>query len=152
MADLPSVNVFVLKSRSSVRLQWSVWEDGGAGPAELWWRTTCRSQTHVSWGAGEGHPHLTDGASFASGWVYICGQEQKWRNLNWSFTVCVCFFLGITHTVALWKCLFTLLQDEDQDVRDGAAEFTCYIPTHLHNTGTHGHTLILKGCSGFSAS
>uniref|UniRef100_A0A8C1F6H6 tRNA (32-2'-O)-methyltransferase regulator THADA n=1 Tax=Cyprinus carpio carpio TaxID=630221 RepID=A0A8C1F6H6_CYPCA len=33
--------------------------------------------------------------------------------------------LGITHTVALWKSLFTLLQDEDQDVRDGAADFTC---------------------------
>ncbi|XP_051772571.1 thyroid adenoma-associated protein isoform X1 [Ctenopharyngodon idella] len=43
--------------------------------------------------------------------------------------------LGITHTVALWKCLFTLLQDEDQDVRDGAADFTCYIPAQLHNTG-----------------
>ncbi|XP_056128449.1 thyroid adenoma-associated protein isoform X2 [Rhinichthys klamathensis goyatoka] len=43
--------------------------------------------------------------------------------------------LGITHTVALWKCLFTLLQDEDQDVRDGAADFTCYIPISLHNTG-----------------
>uniref|UniRef100_A0A672QAP7 tRNA (32-2'-O)-methyltransferase regulator THADA n=2 Tax=Sinocyclocheilus grahami TaxID=75366 RepID=A0A672QAP7_SINGR len=43
--------------------------------------------------------------------------------------------LGITHTVALWKSLFTLLQDEDQDVRDGAADFTCYIPAHLHNTG-----------------
>ncbi|XP_057197470.1 thyroid adenoma-associated protein isoform X2 [Triplophysa rosa] len=42
--------------------------------------------------------------------------------------------LGITHTVALWKSLFTLLQDEDQDVRDRAAEFTCYIPAHLHNT------------------
>ncbi|XP_067277498.1 thyroid adenoma-associated protein isoform X2 [Pseudorasbora parva] len=43
--------------------------------------------------------------------------------------------LGISHTVALWKCLFTLLQDEDQDVRDGAADFTCYIPSHLQNTG-----------------
>ncbi|XP_052428210.1 thyroid adenoma-associated protein homolog isoform X1 [Carassius gibelio] len=43
--------------------------------------------------------------------------------------------LGITHTVALWKSLFTLLQDEDQDVRDGAADFTCYIPARLHNTG-----------------
>ncbi|XP_016392695.1 thyroid adenoma-associated protein homolog isoform X1 [Sinocyclocheilus rhinocerous] len=43
--------------------------------------------------------------------------------------------LGITHTVALWKSLFTLLQDEDQDVRDGAADFTCYIPAHLHSTG-----------------
>ncbi|XP_065153408.1 thyroid adenoma-associated protein isoform X1 [Paramisgurnus dabryanus] len=43
--------------------------------------------------------------------------------------------LGITQTVALWKSLFTLLQDEDQDVRDRAAEFTCYIPAHLHDTG-----------------
>lgn len=58
--------------------------------------------------------------------------------------------------VALWKNLFTLLQDEDKDVRDGAADFTCYIPAHLHNTGTqthtHTHTLILKEHSEFSAS
>ncbi|XP_051504268.1 thyroid adenoma-associated protein homolog isoform X2 [Myxocyprinus asiaticus] len=43
--------------------------------------------------------------------------------------------LGITHTVALWRSLFILLQDEDQDVRDRAADFTCYIPAHLHNKG-----------------
>ncbi len=68
-------------------------------------------------------------------------------------TVCVCF-PGITHTVALWKSLFILLQDEDQDVRDGAADLTCYIPAHLHNTGihTHTHTHTLKEHSGFSAS
>lgn len=44
---------------------------------------------------------------------------------------------GITHTLALWWSLFTLLQDEDQDVRDKAADFICYSPAHLITTGTH---------------
>lgn len=43
--------------------------------------------------------------------------------------------LGIIHTLALWKGLFTLLQDEDADVRDRAANFTSYIPAHLHSKG-----------------
>ncbi|KAF7710664.1 hypothetical protein HF521_009536 [Silurus meridionalis] len=43
--------------------------------------------------------------------------------------------LGITHTLALWQSLFTLLQDEDQDVRDKAADFICYLPAHLLTTG-----------------
>lgn len=44
---------------------------------------------------------------------------------------------GITHTLALWRSLFTLLQDEDQDVRDKAADFICYSPAQLIATGTH---------------
>uniref|UniRef100_A0A8B9RME6 tRNA (32-2'-O)-methyltransferase regulator THADA n=1 Tax=Astyanax mexicanus TaxID=7994 RepID=A0A8B9RME6_ASTMX len=43
--------------------------------------------------------------------------------------------LGISHTLALWQSLFTLLQDEDQDVRDRAADFVCYVPKHLLTTG-----------------
>ncbi|MCI4376608.1 hypothetical protein PGIGA_G00190450 [Pangasianodon gigas] len=43
--------------------------------------------------------------------------------------------MGITHTLALWRSLFTLLQDEDQDVRDKAADFICYLPAHLISTG-----------------
>ncbi|XP_062851967.1 thyroid adenoma-associated protein [Trichomycterus rosablanca] len=43
--------------------------------------------------------------------------------------------LGITHTLALWQSLFNLLQDEDQDVREKAADFTCHVPTHVVSTG-----------------
>ncbi|XP_060781574.1 thyroid adenoma-associated protein isoform X2 [Neoarius graeffei] len=43
--------------------------------------------------------------------------------------------MGITHTLALWRSLFTLLQDEDQDVRDKAADFICYSPAQLIATG-----------------
>ncbi|XP_041722121.2 thyroid adenoma-associated protein [Coregonus clupeaformis] len=42
--------------------------------------------------------------------------------------------LGVSHTVSLWRGLFTLLQDEDQDVRDRAADFISNLPTHLLNT------------------
>uniref|UniRef100_A0A8C7FJR4 tRNA (32-2'-O)-methyltransferase regulator THADA n=1 Tax=Oncorhynchus kisutch TaxID=8019 RepID=A0A8C7FJR4_ONCKI len=41
--------------------------------------------------------------------------------------------LGVSHTVSLWRGLFTLLQDEDQDVRDRAADFISNLPTHLLN-------------------
>ncbi|XP_027005873.2 thyroid adenoma-associated protein isoform X1 [Tachysurus fulvidraco] len=43
--------------------------------------------------------------------------------------------MGVTHTLALWQSLFTLLQDEDQDVRNKAADFICYLPAHLITTG-----------------
>ncbi|XP_015218624.2 thyroid adenoma-associated protein isoform X1 [Lepisosteus oculatus] len=39
--------------------------------------------------------------------------------------------LGLSDTVCLWKSLFTLLQDEDQDVRDRAADFTGNVPPQL---------------------
>uniref|UniRef100_A0A3Q2TPU4 tRNA (32-2'-O)-methyltransferase regulator THADA n=1 Tax=Fundulus heteroclitus TaxID=8078 RepID=A0A3Q2TPU4_FUNHE len=39
--------------------------------------------------------------------------------------------LGFPATVSLWRSLFTLLQDEDQDVRDSASDFTSRVPTHL---------------------
>lgn len=57
--------------------------------------------------------------------------------------ICLCpnevFFIvpGVSHTVSLWRGLFTLLQDEDQDVRDRAADFISNLPTHLLNPGTH---------------
>ncbi|XP_076852074.1 tRNA (32-2'-O)-methyltransferase regulator THADA-like, partial [Brachyhypopomus gauderio] len=38
--------------------------------------------------------------------------------------------LDITQTLTLWQNLFTLLQDEDEDVRDRAADFICSTPTH----------------------
>ncbi|KAL6487447.1 hypothetical protein MHYP_G00040730 [Metynnis hypsauchen] len=43
--------------------------------------------------------------------------------------------LGVKHTLVLWQNLFTLLQDEDLDVRDRAADFICYVPKHLLTTG-----------------
>ncbi|KAL0964357.1 hypothetical protein UPYG_G00322770 [Umbra pygmaea] len=42
--------------------------------------------------------------------------------------------LGVSLTVCLWRGLFTLLQDEEQEVRDRAATFICSLPAHLVNT------------------
>ncbi|XP_062319840.1 thyroid adenoma-associated protein isoform X2 [Osmerus eperlanus] len=39
--------------------------------------------------------------------------------------------LGLSLTVCLWRGLFTLLQDEDQDVRDTASDFISNVPAHL---------------------
>ncbi|XP_036403279.1 thyroid adenoma-associated protein [Megalops cyprinoides] len=39
--------------------------------------------------------------------------------------------LGVSDTVALWRSLFTLLQDEDGDVRDRASDFSTAVPGHL---------------------
>lgn len=39
--------------------------------------------------------------------------------------------LGLTATVSLWRSLVTLLQDEDQEVRDTAADFICFVPAVL---------------------
>ncbi|TRY88732.1 hypothetical protein DNTS_029669, partial [Danionella cerebrum] len=77
--------------------------------------------------------------------VQGCGEEQPAEVKLLSAEVLVKAFpslltapalpMGITKTLALWKSLFTLLQDEDQDVRDEAANFTCHIPAHLLSTG-----------------
>ncbi|XP_062375693.1 thyroid adenoma-associated protein [Sardina pilchardus] len=37
--------------------------------------------------------------------------------------------LGISHTVALWQSVLTLLQDEEQEVRDRASHYICSTPT-----------------------
>ncbi|KAM4607989.1 thyroid adenoma-associated protein [Polymixia lowei] len=42
--------------------------------------------------------------------------------------------LGLCATVSLWRSLFRLLQDEDQDVRDSASDFISSVPAHLLNT------------------
>ncbi|KAJ8418447.1 hypothetical protein AAFF_G00141560 [Aldrovandia affinis] len=39
--------------------------------------------------------------------------------------------LGLSDTVALWRSLFTLLQDEDHEVRDRASDFTSTVPGRL---------------------
>uniref|UniRef100_A0A8C9W827 tRNA (32-2'-O)-methyltransferase regulator THADA n=1 Tax=Scleropages formosus TaxID=113540 RepID=A0A8C9W827_SCLFO len=39
--------------------------------------------------------------------------------------------LRLVDTVALWRSLFTLLQDEDQDVRDRASRFATMVPAQL---------------------
>ncbi|XP_040906443.1 thyroid adenoma-associated protein [Toxotes jaculatrix] len=41
--------------------------------------------------------------------------------------------LGLSTTVSLWRSLFTLLQDEDQDVRDSASDFIAHVPAPLLN-------------------
>ncbi|XP_029377385.1 thyroid adenoma-associated protein isoform X2 [Echeneis naucrates] len=41
--------------------------------------------------------------------------------------------LGLTTTVSLWGSLFTLLQDEDHEVRNAASDFISNAPTHLLN-------------------
>ncbi|XP_037638453.1 thyroid adenoma-associated protein [Sebastes umbrosus] len=42
--------------------------------------------------------------------------------------------LGLSTTVSLWRSLFTLLQDEDQDVRDSASDFIANVPAPLLST------------------
>lgn len=44
---------------------------------------------------------------------------------------------GLPATLSLWRSLFTLLQDEDQDVRAAAADFIC-TPASPLSAGTHG--------------
>ncbi|CAL8299345.1 unnamed protein product [Merluccius merluccius] len=39
--------------------------------------------------------------------------------------------LGLSTTVSLWRSLLTLLQDEDQDVRDSASDFISHVAPHL---------------------
>ncbi|XP_010767254.1 thyroid adenoma-associated protein homolog [Notothenia coriiceps] len=46
--------------------------------------------------------------------------------------------LGLTTTVSLWRSLFTLLQDEDEDVRDSACDFICNVPASLLSTDVTG--------------
>ncbi|KAM6956245.1 thyroid adenoma-associated protein [Aplochiton taeniatus] len=46
--------------------------------------------------------------------------------------------LGLSLTVSLWRCLFTLLQDEDQDVRDMAADYFTNVPVDLLSTEEAG--------------
>ncbi|KAG7511599.1 thyroid adenoma-associated protein [Solea senegalensis] len=41
--------------------------------------------------------------------------------------------LGLSTTVSLWRSLFMLLQDEDQDVRDSASDFIANVPAPLLN-------------------
>ncbi|XP_066534782.1 thyroid adenoma-associated protein isoform X2 [Hoplias malabaricus] len=52
--------------------------------------------------------------------------------------------LGIKNTLVLWQSLFILLQDEDQDVRDKAADFICYVPKHLLHTGPVSPSVALE--------
>uniref|UniRef100_A0A8C7YBV7 tRNA (32-2'-O)-methyltransferase regulator THADA n=1 Tax=Oryzias sinensis TaxID=183150 RepID=A0A8C7YBV7_9TELE len=42
--------------------------------------------------------------------------------------------LGLPTTLSLWRSLFLLLQDEDQEVRDSASDFTSQVPAHLLST------------------
>ncbi|XP_061693127.1 thyroid adenoma-associated protein isoform X2 [Syngnathoides biaculeatus] len=41
--------------------------------------------------------------------------------------------LGLVSTVSLWRSLFMLLQDEDQEVRSSASDFIANAPSHLIN-------------------
>lgn len=50
--------------------------------------------------------------------------------------VCVCVS-GLSTTLSLWRSLFGLLQDEDQDVRDFASDFISNVPAALLRKGTH---------------
>ncbi|XP_059214737.1 thyroid adenoma-associated protein [Centropristis striata] len=46
--------------------------------------------------------------------------------------------LGLSTTVSLWRSLVTLLQDEDQDVRDSASDFISNVPAPLLSTDVTG--------------
>nr|XP_015799588.2 thyroid adenoma-associated protein [Nothobranchius furzeri] len=52
-----------------------------------------------------------------------------------------CLPLGLPATVSLWRSLFALLQDEDQEVRDAASDFTCAVPAHLISTEGRGMSI-----------
>ncbi|XP_041645448.1 thyroid adenoma-associated protein isoform X2 [Cheilinus undulatus] len=43
--------------------------------------------------------------------------------------------MGLSTTVSLWRSVFKLLQDEDQEVRDAASDFICHIPTTSFHSG-----------------
>lgn len=43
---------------------------------------------------------------------------------------------GLPTTVSLWRSLFTLLQDEDQEIRDSASDFISNVPAPLLRAGT----------------
>lgn len=44
---------------------------------------------------------------------------------------------GLSTTLSLWRSLFVLLQDEDQEVRDSASDFISNVPAALLRNGTH---------------
>nr|XP_061818983.1 thyroid adenoma-associated protein isoform X1 [Nerophis lumbriciformis] len=46
--------------------------------------------------------------------------------------------LGLVSTVSLWRTLFTLLQDEDQEVRGSASDFIANAPAHLISADVAG--------------
>ncbi|XP_004554638.3 thyroid adenoma-associated protein [Maylandia zebra] len=46
--------------------------------------------------------------------------------------------LGLFTTVSLWRSLFVLLQDEDQEVRDSASDFIFNVPARLLSTDMAG--------------
>lgn len=74
--------------------------------------------------------------------------RQKWRRglVLKAPSPCV---TGLPATLSLWRSLFTLLQDEDQDVRAAAADFVS-APASPLSAGTHrppGRTLFSEGHS-----
>ncbi|XP_037321311.2 thyroid adenoma-associated protein [Pungitius pungitius] len=46
--------------------------------------------------------------------------------------------LGLSTSLSLWRSLFTLLQDEDQDVRDSASDFMSNVPAPLLSNDVTG--------------
>ncbi|XP_057703664.1 thyroid adenoma-associated protein [Corythoichthys intestinalis] len=49
--------------------------------------------------------------------------------------------LGLVSTLSLWRSLFLLLQDEDQEVRSCASDFIANVPTHLISADVAGVTV-----------
>lgn len=49
--------------------------------------------------------------------IIILNVYKKW---NPNFSPCIC--IGLSDTLAMWKCVVLLLQNEDLVVRDAAAE------------------------------
>uniref|UniRef100_A0A8C4Z6R2 tRNA (32-2'-O)-methyltransferase regulator THADA n=1 Tax=Gadus morhua TaxID=8049 RepID=A0A8C4Z6R2_GADMO len=46
--------------------------------------------------------------------------------------------LGLSTTLSLWRSLLTLLQDEDQEVRDSASDFISHVAPHLLHSDVAG--------------
>ncbi|XP_077468779.1 thyroid adenoma-associated protein isoform X1 [Stigmatopora argus] len=49
--------------------------------------------------------------------------------------------LGLVSTLSLWRSLFMLLQDDDQEVRSCASDFIANVPTHLISADVEGVTV-----------
>ncbi|XP_047459692.1 thyroid adenoma-associated protein [Mugil cephalus] len=49
--------------------------------------------------------------------------------------------LGLSTTLSLWRSLFMLLQDEDQEVRDAASDFISNVPAHLLGADVAGASM-----------
>ncbi|XP_072293704.1 thyroid adenoma-associated protein [Eucyclogobius newberryi] len=100
-------------------------------------------------------PQDGDAASRFSEWATLvcscCSEEQPAEVKVMASKVLVqstapvltspCLPLGLDSTVSLWRSLVALLQDEDQEVRDAAADFIRFVPASLLSPDVSGSSV-----------